>query len=39
MKMQDYKQVLVGLRESAGGSEGIESLRPTEVSRVNSGSA
>ena len=33
---QDNKQVLVGLREAAGGSESIESLRPTEVSEWDS---
>ena len=30
--LQDNKQVLMALREAAGGTESIESIRPSEVS-------
>ncbi len=32
--MQDSKQYLMVLREAAGGTDSIESLRPTEVRGV-----
>ena len=30
--LQDNKQVLMAVREAAGGTESIESIRPSEVS-------